>query len=151
MLCIHKILWALAYKLCRLPAECKHHSLKGQVYQLTITMLFRLWTVISSPSDSYNLFLVTWKRGCFVMLKELTAVITPTTAVDLFPAFNTHYRRHESAQCFQRWEGQSHKREHENHILLFQENAGLSLKVYEILLNLLAVQKYKLENRDKFV
>lgn len=39
------------------------------------------------------------------MLKELTAVITPTTAARLGSQHSTTYcRKHESVQCFQRWE-----------------------------------------------
>lgn len=39
------------------------------------------------------------------MLKELTAVITPTTAAGLGSQHSTTYcRKHESVQCFQRWE-----------------------------------------------
>lgn len=47
--------------------------------------------VISFPLDTYNLFLVKLKQGCFLMLKELTAVITPTTAAGIGSQHPTTY------------------------------------------------------------
>lgn len=59
--------------------------------------------VISFPLDTYNLFLVKLKQGCFLMLKELTAVITPTTTAGIGSQHPTTYCiKHESVQCFQR-------------------------------------------------